>query len=141
MSALITLAMKSYSSWGDRLFSEDTIEDLLMLGMFVSTFLAPLLARCRPSDAPYFSGSFALALCPFLFTALIMLLRVHSLIEHEDISVPSYVIERLRSARQYVVFGGMASLFSVAIYSAVHAANRRTQRRHLARLVPNDRNA
>jgi hypothetical protein len=140
MSASITLAMKMYSSWSDRLFSQDTVEDVLMLGMFVSAVIVMLLAWRRKFDGPYFSGAFALSLCPFLLASVVALLRIHSLIEVEDIDTPMYVVERLRFSRQVLVFGGAISIFSLTVYSAIYAANRRP-RSHVAEGVPsNDRN-
>lgn len=118
----IMLAMKVYSSWTDRVFSQDGFEVLLMLGMIVAAIGVPLLARRRTAESPYFSGVFALALCPFLLAAVVALLHIHSLIEHEDL-----IIERLRFPRQVLVFGGALSLFSVASYSTIRAVIRRTQ--------------
>jgi hypothetical protein len=52
-----------------------------------------------------------------------------------------YVVERLRFSRQVLVFGGAISIFSLTVYSAIYAANRRP-RSHVAEGVPsNDRNS
>lgn len=124
----IPLAMTVYSPWEAHLFSQDGLEDLLFFGMLVATLAVPLLARRQPSSSSYFSAPFVLALCPFLFAAVIALLRIHSLLEHEDTSDPGYVVERLRHPWQMLLFGGGLSGFTVINYSIIRAAVRRRGR-------------
>ena len=125
MSDSNTLAMTDYSSWMTYVFSADGLQRLLVLGMGATAIMVPLLARRRSAEAPYFSGVFALALCPFFFGAIIALQGLHSLIEHEDFA-SSYVLTRLRFLRQVFVFGGAYSAFALVIYSAIHTVIRRT---------------
>lgn len=124
MSDWITLAMTAYSSWIERLFSADGLQDLLFLSMGATAIMVPVLARRRSAESPYFSGVFALALCPFFLGAIIVLLGIHSLIEHED-STTSYVMDRLRFLRQVFVFGAAFSAFALVIYSAIRTIIRR----------------
>lgn len=126
MNASVPLAMRVYSSWTERVFSMDGLESGLALGMFITAILVPLMARRRAPNFPYFSGNFALALCPFLFAAVISLLRIHSLIEYEDWT-PPYVLERLHYPFQLLLFGGALSIFSIANYTAIHKARRHTE--------------
>jgi hypothetical protein len=119
------LAMRIYSSWTERIFSVDGLENGLGLGIFIAAMLVPLMARRRSPVSHYFSGPFALALCPFLFAAVIALLRIHLLIEYEDWT-PSYVVERLRYPFQILLCGGALSIFSIANYTAIHKARRST---------------
>ena len=140
MNASVTLAMRVYSSWTERVFSQDGFESLLMLCMFVVAILVPLSARRHTSKSAYLSGGFILALCPFLFAAVIALLRIHSLIDHEDLT-PSYVVERLRFPRQVLISGGCLSAFSLIIYSVIHAARRRPKPMSSEHLISNERSA
>lgn len=117
--------MKVYSSWTERVFSVDGLESGLCLGILVTTLLVPFLARRRPPNSPYFSGTFVLVLCPFLFATVVALIRIHSLIEYED-NTPDYVLERLRFPLALLIFGGVLSLFSVTVYSTIQAVRRIT---------------
>ena len=125
MSDWIPLAMTAYSSWIERLFSADGLKDLLFLSMGATAIMVPVLARRRSAESPYFSGVFALALCPFFFGAIIALQGIHSLIEHEDFASTSYVLDRLRFLRQVFVFGAAFSAFALVIYSAIRTLIRR----------------
>ena len=122
------------------MFSVAGAESVFTLGIPVSTLMVPLLARRRQIDSPYFSRIFAIALCPFMLAAVVVLLRLHSMIEHEDLT-PSYVVARLRFPRQILVFGGAATIFSIAIYSAIYAASQKFKRPELERPIPDDRKA
>ena len=122
MNTATVLGMKVYSSWKERVFSVDGLESGLYLGMLVTALLVPLLARRRP-HSPYFSGTFVLALCPFVFAAVVALIRIHSLIAYED-NTPDYVFERLHFPLALLIFGGVLSLFSVTVYSTIRTVRR-----------------
>ena len=115
------LAMKLYTLWTERVFSQDGFESLLALGIFAAALAVPVLAQRRAGYTPYFSGGFALALCPFLFAGVLALLRMHDLIEYEDLT-PSYVVQRLQSSREVLLFGGCLSLFCIVMHTAIRAA-------------------
>ncbi|MEO6754084.1 MAG: hypothetical protein ABIP85_20070 [Chthoniobacteraceae bacterium] len=141
MNAPVTIAMRFYASWTERIFSEDGFENLLMLGMIVTPIVALFLARRHTGETRFISGAFALALSPVMFAAVIALLRIHSLIEHEDLSSPTYIVERLRFVEGIIVFGTVLCTFTVAIYSAIHAGRRRTKQLSSDHHISNDNRA
>ena len=107
----LILARAVYTSWTDRLFSEAMAGFILTLVTIVSALAVPLLARNRPTDAPYFSGVFALALCPFFCCVLSAFLRIHILVEGYSNLADSYIENSLQLARTLFIFGGVLSLF------------------------------
>ncbi len=77
------LSMLVNRTWSDRIFSERGFEMLLVLAMLATATMALLGARSRKAEAPYFGGSFTLALCPFLISAMVVLLRIYTLVLSE----------------------------------------------------------
>jgi hypothetical protein len=122
----LPLAMRIYNLWTERVFSMDGLENFLLLGMVATAVLVPIFARRRPAGAPYFSGLFALSLCPFLCAAAVVLYRIHSLLEYEDTS-SVYVLERLQFPRQILLFGAALSLFSYGVYTAIYMLKRKAR--------------
>jgi hypothetical protein len=114
------LAMIVYRSWQERLFSRETVTDLLILAIWVSLVLLLVLTYRRfPFRGPYLSGPFVLALCPFLFTAILALL-----LNYED-PTSNYVLNRLRPVFSMVSFGFIASVVSIGIYSVLYVMSRK----------------
>jgi hypothetical protein len=114
-----------YRSWQDRLFSFETVDDVLIFANLGAMLLFAILMHRRfPIYNPYFGELFILALCPFIFTAIIALLRVNHVISYEDWS-PDYVADRLRPAIEMVTFGWIASTLALTIFSLLYLLGRR----------------
>jgi hypothetical protein len=115
----VSLGMQQFE-----LLSIRTLEHVLILSMISAVVVIPLIARRRRPEAPYFSGTFALALWPFISVAFVTFFRIHSLLDHEDLS-PHYVIRRMHFPLQIMIFGGAASAFSIIIHSSIYALRRK----------------
>jgi hypothetical protein len=117
--------MTYHSSWTDNVFSWGGLENLLMPGILVSALMVPFMAWRYKAETPFITGGFTLALCPFLFAAVLALMHLHSFLEYEDMSDARYITERLRFPDHVLVFGGLASMAAMTAYCVIRVARKK----------------
>ena len=134
MDATILLAMVHHSSWLESLFSNlfGSAFGLLCFAAIYTAVAFPFFAwRWFPFTFPYFSRLFVLALCPFLFTSVLLFIRADRFIaDYDNGNLSEPLLQPLRNPIYFVRLGGAASLCAIALYSVLYVRSQNQARRN-----------
>ncbi len=129
------MAMTRYRSFPDWLLSGEPVEMALTLGAFASFVLVIFVVLRRfPLRPPFFSGYLVLALCPYICTSLLAVIRVQYFLEVEPHDSHDYLTGRLGAPVRFAIAGAWASGAALLIYSLAYGLSCRS------RNVPSGRN-